>query len=168
MFTPSKKFLEEHFGCPICLDVLQNPITTYCGHNFCQSCLNNNKFSCPICRQMSPGNLSINYQLKNTIEVMKQINKNDDDKNNENLYKSENKISNKFKLPNPSAFSERSNKYRIKRIFRDMIKYNEMEDDKINFSTSIEKAYHEKELNLSTPKGVNTFLDNLMNEFRGN
>ncbi|CAK6445849.1 unnamed protein product [Pipistrellus nathusii] len=42
--------------CPVCLDYLKNPVTIYCGHNFCLSCLNvfwkdrTNIFPCPICR----------------------------------------------------------------------------------------------------------------------
>ncbi|KAI8888617.1 hypothetical protein K501DRAFT_329736 [Backusella circina FSU 941] len=40
-------------GCPICYSLLDNPITTQCGHTFCKSCITlamSNHRACPICR----------------------------------------------------------------------------------------------------------------------
>ncbi|XP_040825761.1 E3 ubiquitin-protein ligase TRIM31-like [Ochotona curzoniae] len=31
--------LEEEMTCPICLDILQDPVTIECGHNFCNFCI---------------------------------------------------------------------------------------------------------------------------------
>nr|XP_023647544.1 E3 ubiquitin/ISG15 ligase TRIM25-like [Paramormyrops kingsleyae] len=51
--------LEEELNCSICLSVFDNPVTTPCGHNFCQDCLDKTwqdndqvalGFSCPQCR----------------------------------------------------------------------------------------------------------------------
>ncbi|XP_042307195.1 LOW QUALITY PROTEIN: E3 ubiquitin/ISG15 ligase TRIM25-like [Sceloporus undulatus] len=36
---PPSGFLEEELECPICLSLLQNPVTIRCGHNFCRGCL---------------------------------------------------------------------------------------------------------------------------------
>ncbi len=40
--------------CPICLDAMDVPITTPCGHTFCTTCLEQAKEtcgdSCPLCR----------------------------------------------------------------------------------------------------------------------
>uniref|UniRef100_A0A8D0L4H6 RING-type E3 ubiquitin transferase n=1 Tax=Sphenodon punctatus TaxID=8508 RepID=A0A8D0L4H6_SPHPU len=53
--VPSFKDLEEELTCSICLCVFESPVTTPCGHNFCQSCLEMTwggqaEFSCPHCR----------------------------------------------------------------------------------------------------------------------
>ncbi|XP_059210644.1 E3 ubiquitin-protein ligase TRIM41-like [Centropristis striata] len=47
---------EEHFQCPICLNVFNDPVTTPCGHNFCKTCLSehwdqSDLCSCPACKK---------------------------------------------------------------------------------------------------------------------
>ncbi|XP_050981418.1 E3 ubiquitin/ISG15 ligase TRIM25-like [Labeo rohita] len=69
------------FNCPICLHLLNNPVTTTCGHCFCMNCLNEfwdrddqkGNYSCPQCRQtFSPRPaLSRNTVLAEAVERMK-------------------------------------------------------------------------------------------------
>src|SRR5262249_2304070 len=45
----------EMFLCPVCLEVLVQPISTQCGHTACKRCLiralgNNPSPTCPVCR----------------------------------------------------------------------------------------------------------------------
>ena len=46
------------FECPVCLDLIKDPVSLPCGHNFCMdcmkgfSCLYNAK--CPVCRSFIP------------------------------------------------------------------------------------------------------------------
>ncbi|XP_063049059.1 E3 ubiquitin/ISG15 ligase TRIM25 [Engraulis encrasicolus] len=50
---------EDQFCCPVCLDVLRDPVTTPCGHSYCMECIKSywNKsdakgvYNCPQCRE---------------------------------------------------------------------------------------------------------------------
>uniref|UniRef100_A0A8C5DRX5 Uncharacterized protein n=1 Tax=Gouania willdenowi TaxID=441366 RepID=A0A8C5DRX5_GOUWI len=52
---------EHHFLCSICLEVLTDPVTTPCGHNFCKTCISTHwdtstTSRCPVCNQVfTPG-----------------------------------------------------------------------------------------------------------------
>ena len=46
----SKKNLED-LVCPICQEILSEPLITSCGHLFCRRCLEKDGRDCPVCRQ---------------------------------------------------------------------------------------------------------------------
>nr|XP_043876714.1 nuclear factor 7, ovary-like [Solea senegalensis] len=48
---------EDQFLCYICLDVLTDPVTLQCGHNFCNKCITEHwntkaQYDCPACKQV--------------------------------------------------------------------------------------------------------------------
>ncbi|XP_041957439.1 E3 ubiquitin-protein ligase TRIM47-like [Alosa sapidissima] len=49
---------EDSFTCPVCRDLLKDPVTIHCGHNFCKRCIKGcwdqedqkGVYSCPLCK----------------------------------------------------------------------------------------------------------------------
>ena len=50
---------EDSFTCPVCLDLLKDPVSIPCGHNFCMRCIEGcwdqddqrGVYSCPLCKR---------------------------------------------------------------------------------------------------------------------
>uniref|UniRef100_A0A8C5GXW6 Uncharacterized protein n=1 Tax=Gouania willdenowi TaxID=441366 RepID=A0A8C5GXW6_GOUWI len=67
--SPACSGTSEHpFLCSICLEVLTDPVTTPCGHNFCKTCISTHwdtstTSRCPVCNQV----FSTKPQLKVNI-----------------------------------------------------------------------------------------------------
>ncbi|KAM6909158.1 E3 ubiquitin-protein ligase TRIM39-like [Xenentodon cancila] len=71
---------EKQFQCSICQQVFKNPVTTPCGHNFCQACIqgvwgSSDACQCPTCNKsfMSRPEISINTAFKELADTFRQM-----------------------------------------------------------------------------------------------
>uniref|UniRef100_A0A8C7MHJ4 Tripartite motif-containing protein 16-like n=1 Tax=Oncorhynchus kisutch TaxID=8019 RepID=A0A8C7MHJ4_ONCKI len=72
---------QDQFCCSVCLDLLKEPVTTICGHNYCRICIEGcwdqddlkGVYSCPQCREtFTPRpNLRKNNMLAELVEKQK-------------------------------------------------------------------------------------------------
>ncbi|XP_066528475.1 bifunctional apoptosis regulator-like [Hoplias malabaricus] len=68
-----KSLPQQEFTCPCCFQVLVDPTTLNCGHNFCRHCLaqlylSARKNECPECRQIWRGFPKINLSFRDLVE----------------------------------------------------------------------------------------------------
>ncbi|XP_058247809.1 tripartite motif-containing protein 16-like [Hemibagrus wyckioides] len=71
----------DQFICPVCLDLLKDPVTIHCGHSFCKVCINgcwdqedqSGVYSCPQCRDTFTPRpvLRRNNMLAEVVEKLK-------------------------------------------------------------------------------------------------
>ncbi|XP_053087704.1 E3 ubiquitin/ISG15 ligase TRIM25 [Pangasianodon hypophthalmus] len=72
---------QDQFSCPVCLDLLKDPVTIPCGHRFCKVCINGcwdqedqkGVYSCPQCRHTFTPRpvLHRNNMLSEVVEKLK-------------------------------------------------------------------------------------------------
>ncbi|XP_020788638.2 E3 ubiquitin-protein ligase TRIM39 [Boleophthalmus pectinirostris] len=86
MALPAAFLSEDQFSCSICLDIFNNPVSTPCGHSYCQACISSywdtskttsrasKMYQCPLCKESfnRRPELHINRTLKEITEHFKQ------------------------------------------------------------------------------------------------
>ncbi|XP_028973263.2 E3 ubiquitin-protein ligase TRIM39 [Esox lucius] len=70
--------IANHLMCSICLGLFEDPVTTPCGHTFCQTCLDRNlqinDLVCPLCKGHLGRSPKVNIILRTLIEELKKAN----------------------------------------------------------------------------------------------
>ncbi|XP_054436639.1 E3 ubiquitin-protein ligase TRIM22-like [Pteronotus mesoamericanus] len=74
----------QEVTCPICRELLREPMSLDCGHSFCAACITANSESgspvgleccCPVCQsRYQPWKLLFNWELADTVEKFRNIN----------------------------------------------------------------------------------------------
>ncbi|XP_035986044.1 E3 ubiquitin/ISG15 ligase TRIM25-like, partial [Fundulus heteroclitus] len=71
---------EKQLQCSVCQQVFTDPVTTPCGHNFCQACIGqmwdrSDVCQCPTCNKRFPSRpeMSINTALKELADALRQM-----------------------------------------------------------------------------------------------
>ncbi|KAK2831798.1 hypothetical protein Q7C36_016884 [Tachysurus vachellii] len=74
---------QDRFSCPVCQELLKDPVTTPCGHNFCKVCINDfwdkedqsGVYSCPHCKvtHNTRPELCRNNKLAEVVEDLKKL-----------------------------------------------------------------------------------------------
>ncbi|XP_010783950.1 E3 ubiquitin-protein ligase TRIM21-like [Notothenia coriiceps] len=79
MSSVSCLLYEDQFLCSICLDVFRDPVSTPCGHNFCNTCIidhwnSNDKYQCPMCKEAfaTRPDLKVNTLLSEMVAQFRQ------------------------------------------------------------------------------------------------
>ena len=72
--------------CPICQELLTEPMSLDCGHSFCQDCITGHSESgshlglecyCPVCQsRYQPWNLRFNWQLAERVKKFREVDMN--------------------------------------------------------------------------------------------
>uniref|UniRef100_A0A8C4ZQJ0 Bifunctional apoptosis regulator n=2 Tax=Gadus morhua TaxID=8049 RepID=A0A8C4ZQJ0_GADMO len=73
--TTRSSISESEFSCHCCYDILVNPTTLNCGHNFCRHCLalwweSSHKNECPECREKWQGFPKVNILLRDAVDKL--------------------------------------------------------------------------------------------------
>ncbi|KAL0198912.1 hypothetical protein M9458_007452, partial [Cirrhinus mrigala] len=71
----------DQFKCPLCLDLLKDPVTIPCGHNYCNGCISGSWnqgdrtgiYRCPLCQQTFTPRpvLGKNVVVAEIVEILK-------------------------------------------------------------------------------------------------
>uniref|UniRef100_A0A8D0BCH7 RING-type E3 ubiquitin transferase n=1 Tax=Salvator merianae TaxID=96440 RepID=A0A8D0BCH7_SALMN len=73
--------MHQDLSCPVCLKLFQSPVTTECGHTFCQNCLSGvpkeedgKATACPTCQALTKvEQLRVNQQMESLVECFRQV-----------------------------------------------------------------------------------------------
>ncbi|XP_065152295.1 tripartite motif-containing protein 16-like protein isoform X2 [Paramisgurnus dabryanus] len=151
MADSSILWAEEQFRCSICLDLLKDPVTIPCGHNYCMRCIGcywnhdgqSGAYRCPQCRKSFASRpvLFTNVLLAEMVQKLKKITNQDENSDKHRNHHTVTAVSKMTKIQGHLGQMQKKVQQKIQQREQELEKLKEaVESHKRSAQTAVEKS----------------------------